>query len=369
MPKLKDVFSNDVESLKLIYNAQGTTFVPKLLLARIYGIGCHVKDYQDFFNSEKILNLLKKNKAELLEVHETKSFNKSDITYKDTEKSFLYFYKHNMVRVIIEEDISFENNKKEKCTLTFYTPIDKECVDVEFLDFILTKNEPNIYILNNQYGEFIFSKFSVQLPKPYDLNLNYGDGFEDISKKIANSLNTNHSGLYMFHGPPGTGKSTYIKYLSSILNKDVIFFPTGLVHNITNPEIINLLVKKQNCVLVLEDAEKAIIKRESSSEASLVSALLNITDGILGDVLKINVIVTYNCSRTEIDEALLRRGRLKADYSFEPLPKESVERLTKALKLDIDVKGEMTLADIYNYKKDEELIKGIKKLEKPKIGF
>jgi SpoVK/Ycf46/Vps4 family AAA+-type ATPase len=210
--------------------------------------------------------------------------------------------------------------------------------------------------LTHQYGEYTFQKFSLSLPKTFDLDLNYGKGFEDINKKITESLNKNHSGLYMFHGPPGTGKSTYIKYLASSLQKDVIFFPTSLVGSIVNPEIVSLLIQKQNCILILEDAEKAIVKREADADASLVSTLLNMTDGILGDVLKLNVIVTYNCKRTEIDEALLRRGRLKAEHSFNPLPIDAVKKLSKKLKLNIEPEGEMTLADIFNYKKDLDLI-------------
>jgi SpoVK/Ycf46/Vps4 family AAA+-type ATPase len=93
------------------------------------------------------------------------------------------------------------------------------------------------------------------------------------------------------------------------------------------------------------------------------------TDGILGDVLKLNVIVTYNCDRQDIDEALLRKGRLKAEYSFQGLNKKQAEKLIKKLDIDIKPEDNMTLADIYYAKSDEELIGNIKSLEKPKIGF
>ena len=208
------------------------------------------------------------------------------------------------------------------------------------------------------------------MPKNIDLDLNYGKGFSKTSEKIIDSINNNHSGLYMFHGPPGTGKSTYIKYLSTVLEKDIIFFPTSLVGTLTDPNIINLLIRKQNCVLVLEDAEKAIVKRENTQDASLVSSLLNMTDGILGDVLKLNIIVTYNCQRTEIDEALLRRGRLKAEHSFKLLTKDQAKHLVQTLKLDVEVESDMSIADIYNYKKEEELIGNKEELNKKAvIGF
>lgn len=121
--------------------------------------------------------------------------------------------------------------------------------------------------------------------------------------------------------------------------------------------------------MILEDAEKALTKRSLSDQPSLVSTLLNMTDGILGDILKLNVIVTYNCDRQDIDEALLRKGRLKAEYSFQGLKQDDAKKLIKKLDIDIKPEDNMTLADIYYAKSDEELIGNIKTLEKPKIGF
>lgn len=375
--KLPEGITNTIKNVESIYSStQGLS--PKYLLTHIFGYGCCIKNYKDMFRSEEVLDKLNK-EAELIEMSETLNC-KGDVEvdksifpgedFVETDKSFSYFYKNNIVKVNIYEEEGFHTRKKENCSLTFYCPVHFECVDKEFLPFICGNKEPRVYLLNQEYGDFVFSKFSVSLPKTFDLELNYGKEFLSVNKKIIESLNENHSGLYMLHGPPGTGKSTYIKYLSSVLKKDVIFFPTSMVGDLTNPSIVNLLTKKQNCVLILEDAEKAITKREYNADSSLVSTLLNMTDGILGDVLKLNVIVTYNCNRQEIDEALLRRGRLKAEHSFNKLSLDNVKKLVKKLKLNLETKEEMTLADIFNYKKDEELIGNRATLtEKPVIGF
>jgi hypothetical protein len=364
----------NLEKIKDLYLSSSIS--PKLLLSSIYDSGVGVREYKDFFNTSEILAKLKQVNAELVEFVETKSISKEKNieseyeSFNESDKHYLFFYRDNLIRVDLNEEISLNSKVKEKCTLLFYFPVSKECADKIFLEHILKNVEPSVYILNQEYGEFAFSKFSVMLPKSIDLDLNYGKGFKKTNNLIIDSINNNHSGLYMFHGPPGTGKSTYIKYLSTVLKKDVIFFPTAMVNSLTDPNIINLLIRKQNCVLVLEDAEKAIIKRESNSEASLVSTLLNMTDGILGDVLKLNIIVTYNCDRGDIDEALLRRGRLKAEHSFKLLDKEQAKKLINHLKLDIEVEEDMSLADIYNFKKEEELIGNREELNKKKvIGF
>lgn len=375
--KLPQAVSEYIKNVETIYSStQGIS--PKFLLTFLHGVGCHVKNYKDTFKTEEVLEKLNK-EAEILEHSETLNLkNNEDKSlsiypgdeFTESDKSFTYFYKDNFIRVNVYEEEGFNTRKKENCSLAFYCPINKNCVDDEFIQFISNSHDPKVYLLNQEYGDFVFTKFSVSLPKTFDLELNYGKDFIKVNEKMIESLNNNHSGLYMLHGPPGTGKSTYIKYLSSVLKKDVIFFPTSMVGDLTNPSIVNLLTKKQNCVLILEDAEKAITKREFNNDSSLVSTLLNMTDGILGDVLKLNVIVTYNCNRQDIDEALLRRGRLKAEHTFDKLSIDNVKKLVKSLKLKMDVEGEMTLADIFNYKKDEELIGNRAALtDKPTIGF
>lgn len=54
-------------------------------------------------------------------------------------------------------------------------------------------------------------------------------------------------------------------------------------------------------------------------DSSAVSSLLNLSDGILSDILKTSVIVTYNCPKQDVDDALKRKGRLQMDYEFSAL--------------------------------------------------
>ena len=339
------------------------------------------KRYRENFYKEKIVNFLNKNGGQLVQLGEEVLISKSMEDLENEEEPFIiggeiivpsfdyedgsiYFYKDNFIQ------ITSENGKeKDKCKLTFYYPTSAKCVDEEFTQFMDIDKRPNIFMVNQDYGNFNFSKFNINLPETFDIGLNYGKNFESVSEKMIKSLHENSSGLYMLHGRPGTGKTTYIRYLASVLKKDVIFFPTSFVDEITNPSILSLLKKKQDCVMILEDAEKALTKRSLSDQPSLVSTLLNMTDGILGDILKLNVIVTYNCDRQDIDEALLRRGRLKAEYSFQGLKQDDAKKLIKKLDIDIKPEDNMTLADIYYAKSDEELIGNIKTLEKPKIGF
>jgi ATP-dependent 26S proteasome regulatory subunit len=74
----------------------------------------------------------------------------------------------------------------------------------------------------------------------------------------------------------------------------------------------------RNSVLVIEDAEELISSREEVRNSNL-SMLLNLTDGLLGESVGIQIIVTFNTDVNNIDKALLRKGRLSIIYEFKLL--------------------------------------------------
>jgi SpoVK/Ycf46/Vps4 family AAA+-type ATPase len=103
-----------------------------------------------------------------------------------------------------------------------------------------------------------------------------------------------------------------------------------------------------NCVLLLEDAEQLLVSRKGDERTLGISNLLNITDGILNDLLHIQVIATFNTNISNIDEALTRPERLIARKNFKKLSKEKTKELVDFLKIDISVNSGMTLAEIYS---------------------
>jgi ATP-dependent 26S proteasome regulatory subunit len=124
------------------------------------------------------------------------------------------------------------------------------------------------------------------------------------------------------------------------------------------------LIQNSNSVLFIEDAENVITDRNINGSNG-VSNILNITDGILSDILKIQVVATFNMDKAKIDSALLRKGRLIAEHKFDALPMDDANVLLKHLGKEANATKEMTLTEIYNVDEDE-----FKSEEaKPKIGF
>jgi len=141
------------------------------------------------------------------------------------------------------------------------------------------------------------------------------------------------------------------------LKKTIIFLPLQTAENIDSPSLVNLLLQNRNSVLVIEDAERLLASRDSGNNFG-ISTILNITDGLLSDGLGIKVICTFNTKLSNIDKALLRKGRLKSLYEFKPLEANKAKDLLVKLGVEnVEIKEPMTLADIYNFNQDNNALK------------
>lgn len=227
------------------------------------------------------------------------------------------------------------------------------------------KKKSNIQLVKSEMGHMDTEEYDLFVP-PMDLELNYGSEFSKVHDVIVKKLNeTNGKGIILLHGDPGTGKTSYIKHLTTLVKeKDILFIPPSMAEMLSEPTIIPFLMDHKNSVLIIEDAERVISDREGNGSPAGVSNILNLTDGILGDCLSIQIVATFNMKREKIDQALLRKGRLIAEHKFDKLDVDDTNKLLKHLKKDHKVSEGMTLADIYNI--DVELFKAT---NKSKIGF
>lgn len=186
----------------------------------------------------------------------------------------------------------------------------------------------------------------------FDLDLQYNDDFKEVSANIISTLSKKDgtTGIALLHGAPGSGKTTYLRYLISTVNKRIIYMPPDMANQLGTPSFFNFIRQYPNSVLIIEDGENILRKRlEDSGTSPAISNLLNLSDGIMGDALNIQVVCTFNADIAEIDEALLRPGRLIANYYFGTLKPEKTKALFKHLHGDEaePQKEEMTVAEIY----------------------
>jgi len=216
-------------------------------------------------------------------------------------------------------------------------------------------------------GTYHLSTMPVKTNKPtLNISTHYNDDLGPLHVSILSNLNKkNAKGLYLFHGFPGTGKSTYIRYLIHHLKKKVIFMSPAQAANLESPEFSFFLIENRNTVIVIEDAEELIVSRDGKRISS-ISTLLNLSDGLLAESLGIQVIASFNTNITNVDKALLRKGRLTALYEFKELSTIKGAALIEALGFKNHcVTRPMTLADIYNVEEATFKLKP----ERTAIGF
>lgn len=226
------------------------------------------------------------------------------------------------------------------------------------------KHKPEISLLVNTVHGIKTKSLQVSKPK-LNIEDNYNDDFAEVHKIIMKRLSKkNDKGLVLLHGRPGTGKTSYIRYLISTLKKDVIFLPPNMAGAITNPDLISVLIDNPNSIFVIEDAENIVVDREKDGH-SPVTALLNISDGLLSDCLNIQIVCSFNTDISKVDSALMRKGRLIAKYEFKELAVEKAQMLSQKLGFTGNFDTPMTLTAIYN--QDEKDFQQPKKYNP--IGF
>ncbi|CAE7186618.1 hypothetical protein CFE70_006477 [Pyrenophora teres f. teres 0-1] len=152
-----------------------------------------------------------------------------------------------------------------------------------------------------------------------------------------------HRRGYLFHGPPGTGKTSLSFALAGIFGLNV--FCVSLNERGLTESCLNQLFKElpRRCIVLLEDIDSAGLRREeldpdsgpgpdgsddsdglhsriaaskgsSSSSSISLSGLLNVIDGAAAHEGRV-LIMTTNCPES-LDAALIRPGRVDLQVEF-----------------------------------------------------
>tara|TARA_R110002020_G_scaffold211589_2_gene417823 strand:+ start:1063 stop:2145 length:1083 start_codon:yes stop_codon:yes gene_type:complete len=321
-----------------------------------------VLEFKDCFSEQLIEKLKTIDFLNLVHEHNTHTFNGKKTRYHKVELVFqanIPFDKY-MLHIAHHSD-------EEPCrALLLYREKSEIKPLMDILENFVTNNKLKEIglIVKDEFG-LTLKDFELTAGENFNLEENYNDDFIEVDKKIVKHLSTkNKKGLILLHGEPGTGKTTYIKNLADKIEKQIIFVPPMMAGAIADPGFIPFLMKHPDSILIIEDAETAITDRNVTGNSNSVSNILNLTDGILGECLKIQIVATFNTERTKIDSALLRKGRLITDYKFENLSVEKSNKLLKKIGVKEKVDKPMSLADIYYYNDTNT-----NKKDKPSIGF
>lgn len=222
---------------------------------------------------------------------------------------------------------------------------------------VKAEEKPTFYIINVR--EAGVEAHPVEIDRPVaadaaDLALHYGEGFVEWERQWMTQFCSRPSGITVFTGPPGVGKTSYVKSLLASLAKTHRFFFVPITNAVvlSNPEFVTFWLRQgrrypHRKVVILEDAESLMLPRDDSTSGK-VSNLLQIGDGLLGEFAKVQVLATANCTLRELDPALTRPGRLIGWREFRRLTRREADRLAVAKGLRLPEQPDFSLAEIYN---------------------
>ena len=120
---------------------------------------------------------------------------------------------------------------------------------------------------------------------------------------------------YLLHGPPGSGKSSFIQALAGSLDYNIAMLNLS-ERGLTDDRLNHLLtIIPRRTLVLLEDADAAFANRRTQADADgyqganvTFSGLLNALDGVASAEERILFLTTNHVER--LDEALIRPGRI-----------------------------------------------------------
>jgi len=246
--------------------------------------------------------------------------------------------------------------------LKVYAPTPEKAVEValQFRRYLRlpARKQPGFHLLSLDgcYAETEFIPVNRLVTFTNEaLNLHYGEDFSAWQQDWIAALTERHSGVSVLFGPPGCGKTTYLRALMGRLIERCVFYylPIFEFEVLSSPRFVGFWVKEskrhaeKQKIAILEDAEELLLPRDVASRDG-VSNLLNIGDGFLGDHLKLRVIATTNVPIQNLDPAIIRPGRLMGSREFPRLDRDAALRVAQAKGIALlRDQPDYSLAEIY----------------------
>ena len=155
----------------------------------------------------------------------------------------------------------------------------------------------------------------------------YNDKTSRDIKSLIKDIKKSDKGLSILYGERGSGKTSVINYISSKIDRIVIFIPNNMIeHTINNSEFRKFLKRYSKPVIIIDDCE--MLMNEVFTKSNIfVNNLLQMIDGFLSDSIEVNIVAIFNIkSENDIDHSLLECNNLLRIIKFEDLtPEESTE--------------------------------------------
>ena len=260
-------------------------------------------------------------------------------------KDFLFVQTNSSNGFIIEEEtnnfVKFDVNSNSTTVRAFG--------DTDFAEDVIEIVEENFSVVTS-YIEWIYGGDgnSVNVPLNRDrlpvaemYPFLKGESLESYYDRYMKSS----ANILLLIGPPGTGKTTFIRGLLSHTNSSAI---VSYDANILDKDgFFAHFIESDESVMVLEDSDAFLAPRTEGN--TMMHRFLNVGDGLVTTKGKKMIFSTNLPSVRDIDSALTRPGRCFDIVTFDALNDKEAKKLADKLEVTLPaVKDSYSIAEVFN---------------------
>jgi hypothetical protein len=260
-------------------------------------------------------------------------------------RSDLYIQNNSSSGMIIEE----ETDNFVKFDVNSNTTTVRAYGDAAYAEDMIEVIEATFDVVTS-YVEWIYSgdgnsvnvplnrdRLPVEEMYPFLKGESLNDYYDRYMESSANIL--------LLIGPPGTGKTTFIRGLLAHRNcSAMVTYDAGILEK---DGFFARFIEDDAEVMVLEDSD-AFLKSRSDGN-TMMHRFLNVGDGLVTTRGKKMIFSTNLPSIRDIDSALVRPGRCFDILTFDSLSQEDADKLAAKLGVKVEHgKKDYSLAEIFN---------------------